>query len=100
MLKVSQLSVSFGRHRVISGADFEVPAGHAVAVLGRNGSGKTTLIRVLAGLLPAAGTISLDQTELGTLTPHVRGRKIGYVAQDLSMLDSCAFVTKWRSRFA
>jgi iron complex transport system ATP-binding protein len=88
MLKVAQLSVSFGRHRVISGAGFEVLAGQSVAVLGRNGSGKTTLIRALAGLLPATGDIWLDKTELSTLAPHVRGGKVGYVAQDLSVLSA------------
>ena len=86
MLKVAQLSVAFGRHRVISGASFEVQAGQSVALLGRNGSGKTTLIRALAGLLPTSGSIWLDKTELSALAPHARGSNVGYVAQDLSIL--------------
>ncbi|NBE85363.1 ABC transporter ATP-binding protein [Micromonospora rubida] len=41
----------FGRHRVFSGLDFDVPTGTRLLVTGGNGSGKTTLLRCLAGTL-------------------------------------------------
>ncbi|WP_031080145.1 energy-coupling factor ABC transporter ATP-binding protein [Streptomyces sp. NRRL S-118] len=34
---------------VLSGVDFAVPEGRAIALLGRNGSGKTTMLRLLSG---------------------------------------------------
>ena len=46
---------------VITGLDFEVPAGTMVAVLGPNGGGKTTLFRALLGELPRrSGTVGPD----------------------------------------
>ncbi|MEU1332848.1 ATP-binding cassette domain-containing protein [Streptomyces sp. NPDC005865] len=46
---------------VLSGLDFDVVEGRALALLGRNGSGKTTLMRLLSGgLRPAAGGLTVD----------------------------------------
>ncbi|MFH8990438.1 energy-coupling factor ABC transporter ATP-binding protein [Streptomyces sp. NPDC017940] len=46
---------------VLSGLDFDVVEGRAVALLGRNGSGKTTLMRLLSGgLRPDAGTLGVE----------------------------------------
>ncbi|KUL63738.1 ATP-binding cassette domain-containing protein [Streptomyces sp. NRRL S-1521] len=45
---------------VLSGLDFSVSEGRALALLGRNGSGKTTLMRLLTGgLRPDAGELLL-----------------------------------------
>lgn len=46
---------------VLTGLDFAVREGRALALLGRNGSGKTTLMRLLSGgLRPHAGTLTVD----------------------------------------
>ncbi|MFC7303245.1 energy-coupling factor ABC transporter ATP-binding protein [Streptomyces monticola] len=45
---------------VLSGLDFAVSEGRALALLGRNGSGKTTLMRLLSGgLRPDTGRLAL-----------------------------------------
>ncbi|WP_369215775.1 ATP-binding cassette domain-containing protein [Streptomyces flavofungini] len=45
---------------VLSGLDFDVAEGRALALLGRNGSGKTTLMRLLSGgLRPREGELTL-----------------------------------------
>src|SRR5690606_28310205 len=45
---------------VLTGLDFGVREGRALALLGRNGSGKTTLMRLLSGgLRPAGGALLL-----------------------------------------
>ncbi|MFF2303094.1 energy-coupling factor ABC transporter ATP-binding protein [Streptomyces sp. NPDC058128] len=50
---------------VLSGVDFAVAEGRAVALLGRNGSGKTTLLRLLSGgLRCVSGALRLDGTEV------------------------------------
>lgn len=54
-----------GRPPVLSGVDFAVAEGRAVALLGRNGSGKTTLLRLLSGgLRCVSGSLRLDGTEV------------------------------------
>ncbi|MFF1510293.1 energy-coupling factor ABC transporter ATP-binding protein [Streptomyces sp. NPDC058326] len=50
---------------VLSGVDFSVAEGRAVALLGRNGSGKTTLLRLLSGgLRCGSGSLLLDGAEV------------------------------------
>ncbi|WP_030857579.1 energy-coupling factor ABC transporter ATP-binding protein [Streptomyces sp. NRRL S-37] len=60
---------------VLSGLDFEVREGRALALLGRNGSGKTTLMRLLSGGLRPDG---------GELT--VEGRAVRYDRKGLTAL--------------
>lgn len=46
---------------VLSGLDFDIREGRALALLGRNGSGKTTLMRLLSGgLKPDEGRLTVD----------------------------------------
>ncbi|MCK8677780.1 energy-coupling factor ABC transporter ATP-binding protein [Streptomyces lichenis] len=50
---------------VLSGVDFAVAEGRAVALLGRNGSGKTTMLRLLSGgLRPDRGLLRLAGEEV------------------------------------
>ena len=44
-----------GSRELFSGLDFDLRAGEALAVTGANGAGKTSLLRLIAGLLAAAG---------------------------------------------
>ncbi len=58
-------------------------AGENWVILGANGSGKTTLLNTLAGLrAPDEGGVSLDNSEIGTIPPRVRARRIGVLFQD------------------
>src|SRR2546429_6670711 len=76
-------------------AEFEVAGGEVVALLGPNGAGKTTVLRVLAGLVPAAGEVRLDGADLAGVP--VEKRRVGLVFQDyllfphLSTVDNVAF---------
>lgn len=52
VVDVAGLTVTFGEVLAVAGFDLTVPAGAAVALLGRNGAGKSTTLKVLAGVLP------------------------------------------------
>lgn len=58
VLSAESLGKRFGRRQVLKGADFEVPAGGVLAIMGRNGSGKSTLLDLAAGARrPDFGTV-------------------------------------------
>jgi zinc/manganese transport system ATP-binding protein len=77
-LRFRDVSVARGRRTVWSQADFEVPAGGVVAVIGSNGAGKTTLLQVVLGLLaPATGRVEVFGSPPGALNAQ-----IGYVPQN------------------
>jgi len=78
-LRVRGLTKAFGRHRVLDGVDLDVPAGAAVLLTGSNGSGKTTLLRCVAGLVAAAGELSVDGRPIDR-SPGSR-RSLSYLPQ-------------------
>ena len=63
MIEVKNLRKTYRKHGTtvgLLGADFTVPDGQIVGILGENGAGKTTLLRSMAGLLPAKGDALFD----------------------------------------
>lgn len=57
ILKVKNLSVSYGDEQIIKGLNFEVYEGENLTIMGPNGSGKTTIFKALLGLVPCGGKI-------------------------------------------
>jgi ABC-type branched-subunit amino acid transport system ATPase component/ABC-type branched-subunit amino acid transport system permease subunit len=53
LLRVEDLSRSFGGLRAVSRVSFEVHAGEILGIIGPNGAGKTTLFNLLNGVLAA-----------------------------------------------
>jgi branched-chain amino acid transport system ATP-binding protein len=73
MLKVENLSKSFGGLNVLEDISFSIEAGEKVGLIGPNGAGKTTLLNVLCGLLPrTAGRIYFLGQEITNMPPHGR----------------------------
>src|SRR6266487_5915740 len=85
-----------GGREVFSGLDFAVASGEALAVTGPNGSGKTSLLRLIAGLLAAAGgSIGLEGGE-AELTLSEQAHYLGHrdaLKPALSVLENLSF---WR----
>ncbi|WP_226628727.1 heme ABC transporter ATP-binding protein [Alloyangia pacifica] len=67
MLDARDITVSYGRRRVLEGVHFRAAPGALTAIVGPNGSGKTTLLRAMTGDLPYHGKISLGGDDLSTL---------------------------------
>jgi len=59
LVALSQASVHFGPFAALSGCTLNIIRGERVALVGANGSGKSTLLRLIHGLLPASGGLSL-----------------------------------------
>lgn len=74
MLKVRNLSKSYGAREILSGVSFSLERGQKAALVGPNGVGKTTLLKIIAGIEgPDGGTV---ETAKNTC--------IGYLPQDTS----------------
>ncbi len=64
-LRCTGLHVTGGDRTLLPPTDLELAAGDTLAVVGPSGAGKTSVLTVLGGLLrPAAGTVTLDATDV------------------------------------
>lgn len=76
-LHVHRVSVRFGDALVLDGVDFDLPAGHFLAIVGPNGAGKSTLVKVILGLVaPQRGHAAVFGRDAGDAP-----ERIGYVPQ-------------------
>ena len=75
MLRISQLSVSYGDIRALAGVSLEVKAGAFVAIVGANGAGKSTLFKAISGTVPiVSGQLEFDGHDLGKIAPAQRAQ--------------------------
>ena len=83
-LEVTDLHVSYGLSRVLSGVSFEVGEGEVVGLMGRNGAGKTTTLRSIMGLTPAhRGRVEWNGRDVTAAATHTIARLgIGYVPEE------------------
>ena len=83
-LAASGVSASYEKSSKLALEDvsLSLARGEIVSVLGPNGAGKTTLLRVLAGVVvPSAGTVTLFDAPLATMTRNEVAKKIAVVRQ-------------------
>jgi branched-chain amino acid transport system ATP-binding protein len=65
MLKITDLSVNYGRVRAVQSLSLEVGEGELVGLVGHNGAGKTTTLLTITGSIrPASGRISFQGRDL------------------------------------
>jgi ATP-binding cassette subfamily B protein len=87
--------VNFGytpRRQILFDVDFEVPAGHKVAVVGGSGSGKSTLVRLLFRFYDAdGGRILINGQDIRDVTQHSLRAAIGIVPQDTVLFNDSIY---------
>ncbi|MBW2314350.1 MAG: ATP-binding cassette domain-containing protein [Deltaproteobacteria bacterium] len=58
LLRLDDVSISFGRHALLDQAGLQIDAGERVCLIGRNGAGKSTLLKIVdGGVAPDAGEV-------------------------------------------
>jgi ABC-2 type transport system ATP-binding protein len=81
MIKVENLTKTYGRTVAVDHVSFNVARGQIVGFLGPNGAGKTTTMRILSGFLPATGgTATIGGLDIFQDSVAVR-RQIGYLPE-------------------
>lgn len=82
MIKIKNLSKSFGEVKAIDDLSLEIKPGEIVGFLGPNGAGKTTTMRLLSGFLyPDSGSITIDNVDLQDNIVESQ-KQIGYLAEN------------------
>ncbi|MEH2478882.1 phospholipid/cholesterol/gamma-HCH transport system ATP-binding protein [Nitrobacteraceae bacterium AZCC 2146] len=67
IIRVRDLTVAFGRRRVLDGLNLDVSRGEILGFVGASGAGKSVLMRTIIGLVPKlAGNIEVFGTDLGS----------------------------------
>ena len=75
LLKVENLSVSFGGLRALQNINLTLGSDEILSVIGPNGAGKTTLFNLISGLdRPNTGRILLDGVDVTGWSAHSRAR--------------------------
>src|SRR5678810_864469 len=82
MIKVQNLSKSFGPKVAVNDVSFSVERGEVLGFLGPNGAGKSTTMRMITGFIPpSAGSISVGGFDVLVQAIPAR-RLIGYMPEN------------------
>ena len=89
LLRVTDLSRSYGALMALDGFDLTVRAGECVAIMGANGSGKTTAAELISGLLqPTSGRVEVCGRSIHLEPEAVETRKnLAYVPDNPRLYD-------------
>lgn len=86
MIKLKNITKSFGSLQVLKGIDLEISKGEVVSIVGPSGAGKTTLLQIMGTLdRPDTGTLYVDGVAVNELGERklsaFRNQHIGFVFQ-------------------
>ena len=83
MLKLENVSSSYGATQVLWDVTLDIARGEAVALIGRNGVGKTTLLKTIMGVKASkGGVVAYDNMVISQYAAHRRAQLgIAYVPQ-------------------
>ena len=84
MLKISNLSFSWGDHQVLKDINLDIDSNELIAILGVNGAGKSTLIKCINGILkPNSGSINILESEIDKMDILEVAKRVSYVPQNV-----------------
>jgi len=87
MIKIIEISKSFGNIEALKNVSFEVKAGEIFGLLGPNGAGKSTIINILNTLLePDSGEVHIDNINLRDYNNKCK-MMIGVVPQEIALYE-------------
>lgn len=90
MIKLSDVSKSFGERKLFRNVNLEIKDGEFVAFTGASGSGKTTLLNLIGGLEKTdSGEVLIDGKNFSKASEQIRlyGEKIGFLFQNFALVE-------------
>lgn len=86
MIRIENITKSFGSLQVLKGIDLTIAKGEVVSIVGPSGAGKTTLLQIIGTLdRPDSGTVYVDSIDVTSLSQKAlsdfRNRHLGFVFQ-------------------
>ncbi|MEP3666641.1 MAG: type I secretion system permease/ATPase [Roseibium sp.] len=76
------------RIHVLRNMNFQMVPGRALGVVGQSGAGKSSVAKLLMNnWQPAAGRVLLDEAPINQYDPDLLGSYIGYLPQDVRLMD-------------
>ena len=103
IIEIKQLSLSFGKRKILDNLNFKINRGQILGLLGPNGVGKSTIFNLITGLIkPNFGKIFINSTNVNQFPIYLRTKKfkIGYVPQyggyfhDLTLLENLQAISE------
>ena len=97
LISLKNISISFGKRKVLDNISFNVNKGSIMGLLGPNGVGKSTIFSLILGQLkPDYGIIKFGKVDATNYPIYLRTKefKIGYVPQhtgyfhDLTLIEN------------
>ena len=91
-INASGVSAWLGNTHILHDIHLDFANGQWTSIVGPNGAGKSTLLKVLAGLLPHRGTVSLFGQPLSRVHGRLRAQQLAWMGQNETTDDD---LTVW-----
>jgi ABC-type sugar transport system ATPase subunit len=92
LLRVADVTKSFGATSALTAGSFELRAGEVHALVGENGSGKSTLVKIISGVhRPDRGSVEFGGQALRLRNPQA-AQSLGIITvfQEILVAESCS----------
>lgn len=100
MIKVKDVTMSYGKKKILDQITFQVNKGDIVGLLGKNGEGKSTTMNILTGYLtPQQGEVWISDIDMRK-EPRLAKQKIGYLPEipplykDMKVIEYLEFAAR------
>ena len=86
-MQAQAISANLGSVEVLHNINLSLAGGRWTSIVGPNGAGKSTLLKVLAGVLPHSGDVTLLDHAMHQLPKRVRARQLAWLGQNETSAD-------------